>query len=261
MANIWTQTINNLTPEQARYLSDLMSGRLYGTDAARSYFTTNIIPELTDSYNMALRNLKSSYGPMSLGSSYKIANARMIDKLAETRAAELSKILYQWKQLEAQAQQAGLNREAFTTLAGYNPSSTGGGGFSYSPSTGRSSSSGYSSGTSSGTGTGTSSYDWPSLFDYYINPTTTGNYYYDWPTGTSSATATSTGTSSEFANPFTGEIYNYSPGVSDYSYEYDTGTDYGTDWSGYDYGSYGNDYGSSGYDYGYDTDYEWTGFW
>ena len=251
MANIWTQTINNLTPEQAKYLSDLMSGRLYGTDAVQDYFNTNIVPELTDSYNMALRNLKSSYGPMSLGSSYKIANARMLDELAETRAAELSKLLYNWKQLEAQAQQAGLNREAFTTLAGYNPSSTGGGGFSYSPSIGRSGSSGYSSGVSSGTGTG--SFNTGSTFADYT-PTTTGNYYYDWPTGTSSATATSTGTSSEFANPFTGEVYNYSPGVADYSYGYDIGTDYGTDWSGYDYGS-------SGYDYGYDTDYEWNGFW
>jgi len=253
---IWTQEINNLTPEQTSYLSQLMSGSLYGTDAATKYVNSVLYPELEDTYGTSMGQLKQTYGPMSLGSSYKVAANEMTKNLAEEKAKKLAETLWNWKQLEAQAQVSGLNRDAFTTLAGYNAESTGGGVPSYGGGGSGNSGVGYSGNTlksTSGTGTGSFNTTGSSTPTYGSD-----NYYYDWLTGTSSNTPSSTGTSSEYTNPYTGEIYNYSPGgYTDTSNNYDTGYNDYTNWSGYNYDT-GNDY--SDYDYDY-SDYDFSGFW
>lgn len=241
-------------PEQWDYLQKLISGQLYGPGAATSYYQSVIDPRLQTQATDALRNLKGAYGPMSLGSSYKIANARLEEKLAEQRAQALAEVLWNWKQMEAAAMAKIPEMSPFASIMGYKDTGanslagarmitpTGGGVSSFLSNPGIGVGGGWSGSGSKGTTT---------TENPFIDntPTTTNNYYYDWPTSTSYPSATPAGMSSEFANPFSGEIYNYSPGGQ--TYIAPTVSNYDTVANSRAAYTPEEDY----------NDYEWTGFW
>jgi hypothetical protein len=255
-------------PMQWKYLQDLSSGALYGEDATKNYFNNtydqliqnpalseqDALDYFNQAYDPTLKQqaaeaqgtLKQTYGPMSLGSSYKVGASKLAEQLAEERAKQLATVMYQYKQMAiadaeqarqlkanalSQWQQTGANALAqipnmspYANIVTRAPGSIGTGNMStISPTGGGGGGSGLTTTpTKSNTYQGAINQGNPfkSLLESQratANPFADilqENNYYDVLSGNESIYPTSTGTSSEFQNPFTGEDYNYVPGVN-----------------------------------------------
>lgn len=205
-------------PIQWNYLRQLASGELYGPGAATSYFNQAISPQLARQAAEAQGTLKQTYGPMSLGSPYKVAANKLTQQLAEERAQQLAQVLWNWKQMEAQAMARIPDMSPYANIITRAPTSGGAAGSMVSmPSFGGGSSlNNPGIGVGGGwSGSGSSNTQTPNI-DTSSN-LLSGDNYFNWDTLETQALPASSGNASEIRNPFTGEVYNYSPGGYNYS--------------------------------------------
>lgn len=213
-----------------------------GPQYAQQYYNQSVDPTLLRQAAEAQGELKRAFGPMSMGSSYKVQSNLLDKALAEQRAKALNDILFNWKQLETQdiarvqaAQATAMDQweaakaQALAQIPNWNqqmsiitrtPDNTGYGNIPT-----------YSGSGGGGGATNPTQFTYDSSGSTYIGPGSknnsnnpgeadygTGNNFINLTTGEVTNKPSSSGNSVEFQNPFTGDAYNYVPGPATYDY-------------------------------------------